>query len=277
MAALAGLGLRPGGERALGLALGGRVRRFAGDVARFDRAVGHVGVAFAARDLAARYGCAISATGAERVPDAGPLLLVANHPGLADALAVYATAGRPDLRALARPQPILALLPEMGRHLLPVPDDRAGRLAAVRSLLRHLEGGGAALLFPAGRLEPDPARLATDAEPLGAWSTSFGALVRLAVDRGIPLRVVPTAVSGVFAEQTWRRFGPLIRLRRSPRARADLAALLQLAFPALGSTTARVRYGEPLEATALVAETPDAAALTAQVRAAVASLLTRTD
>ena len=266
MAELAGLGDRPLGSLALQLILGGRVRRFARDVARFDRAVGLHGPAVAARTLARRYGTKITADGSAGVPGDGPLLLVANHPGLTDALAVYATAGRADVRALARPQPLLHLLPEMQRHVLAVPDASVGRAGVARATLRELERGRALLLFPAGHLEPEPSAVPCKQDPLGAWSTGVGALVRLAARRGIPLQVVPTAISGVLAEPVRRRFGPMLRLRHTARGQADLAAVLQLAFPRLGRTTARVSYGEPLDITTLVTTDADPAVLTARIR-----------
>ena len=274
MAELAGLGNRPLGSLALQLVLGGRVRRFARDVARFDHAVGLHGPAVAARALAQRYGTEITADGAAGVPGEGPLLLVANHPGLADALAVYATIGRADVRALARPQPLLHLLPEMGRHVLAVPDAGAGRAGVARTTLRELERGRALLLFPAGHLEPEPSAVPCTQDPLGAWSTGVGTLVRLAARRGIPLRVVPTAISGVLAAPIRRRFGQMLRLRRTARGQADLATVLQLAFPRLGSTTARVCYGEPLEGSALAASGTGDADLTGRIRDALRRGLT---
>ena len=275
MALLAGVSASPIGRLALERAIGGRVRRFARDVAGFDRAVGRVGVAAAATELAGRYGSAIEIAGPGRAPTSGPTLLLANHPGLADTLAIYATVGRDDLRALARPQPILRLLPEMGRHLLIVPDAGPNRAGAVRATLRHLREGGAALLFPAGHLEPEPSIVSGSVDPLGSWSPSVGTLVRIAARHEIPLRVVPTAVSGVLAGAVWRRFGPLIRRRRTLQGRADLAALLQLVFPRLGSTTVRVRYGEPLDAMALAASGEDSAALTERVKGELYALLGR--
>ncbi len=277
LADLAGLGRQPLGRLGLWIVLGGRVRRFSRNVVWFDRAVGHHGLAAAARALARRYGTEIDALGGAPVPRDGPLLLVANHPGLTDALAVYATSGRPDVLTLARPRPLLRLLPEMWRRVLAVPGTGAGRAATARGALRHLSAGGALLLFPAGHLEPDPALPAgagaPGVDPFGEWSSGLGTLIGLAARRGIPLRVVPTTVSGVQAAPIRRRFGPLLRLRRGARGRADLAALLQLAFPSLGPTTVCVRYGEPLDAASLVAATPDAAALTEQLKDAVAQVL----
>jgi hypothetical protein len=106
-------------------------------------------------------------------------------------------------------------------------------------------------------------------EPLGPWSNGIGTLVKLAARQGVPLRVVPTSLAGVLSTSTWRWFGPLIRLRKSLRGREDLTAVLQVAFPRLGPTTIRVRYGAPLDASTLAADDADVEAITARIRAAV--------
>ena len=112
-------------------------------------------------------------------------------------------------------------------------------------------------------------------EPLGPWSSGVGTLVKLAVRQGVPLRVVPTSLSGVLSASTWGWFGPLLKLRGTLRGREDLTAVLQVAFPGLGPTTIRVGYGEPLEAAGLAAGDADAEAITVRVRAAVQAQLER--
>ena len=273
MALLAGVSDIEVGRRALEALFGGRARQFARDMADFDAEIDECGVAFASQGLMARYGGQIVPEGVEHVPREGPALFVGNHPGLMDSLAIYATAPRPDVQALARPQPLLLLLSALAPNLLLLPDDGPERGGALRAVLCSLRAGGALVLFPAGHLEPEPCLPETGAEPLGPWSSGLGTLVRLAARDGLPLRIVPTAVSGVLSTETWRRFRPLIRLRRTVRGRADLAAFLQLAFPSLGPTTVRVRYGAPLHVAELAAGSPDSATLTARVRDVVRSLL----
>ncbi len=275
MAGLAGLGGNALGEWALRLAFGERARRVARDFADFDLDVQDGGVALASRALMVRYGAQVEVEGAEHIPAFGPTLFVANHPGLMDCLAIYATAGRPEARALARPQPLLLLLASLAPNLLFLPDDGPGRGGALRSVLSSLRSGRALVLFPAGSLEPEPRLIEGAADPLGPWSSGLGTLVRRAARDNVPLRVVPTAISGVLSSETWQRFRPLIGLRRTPRGRADLAAFLQLAFPRLGWTTVRVRYGAPLDAIDLTASSSESATLTARVRAEVRSLIAR--
>jgi 1-acyl-sn-glycerol-3-phosphate acyltransferase len=273
MAILAGLDRLPGAQRMLDVTFGWGVRRFARDLNHFDRQIGSSGVAEASRWLAGRYGGEIKVAGPGRVPVDGPALLVANHPGLMDTLAIYATVDRPDIRALARPQALLLLMPEMDRHLLFMPDTGPNRAGALRAMLRHLREGGSAIIFPAGHLEPEPTLLDGRKDPLGEWSTGVGALMRLAVKHRISLQIIPTAISGVLAEGIRHRFSPLIRLRRTAQGRADLTALIQLVFPRLVSTTVTVSYGEPLDAAALIAQEQTPEDMTGRVKAAVYDLL----
>ena len=303
LSTLAGVNGSALGRQALQLVLGSQVRRFARAMATFNRDIAVRGLPEASRTLCARYGAAIDAVGAEQVPTSGPVLFVANHPGLMDTVAIYATVPRPDIRALARPQPLLDLLSELAPNLLMLPDDGPSRAGGLREVLRTLRDGGSLLLFPAGNLEPEPTLLPArstgrnlvlgpdhlpahypaahysgrngvlPAEPLGAWSGGIGTLVRLAARQGVPLQVVPTSISGVLSSATWRRFGPLLRLRRTHRGREDLTAVLQLAFPSLGPTTIMVRYGCPLSVATLMGAGADADAITARIREAVRAQL----
>jgi 1-acyl-sn-glycerol-3-phosphate acyltransferase len=56
----------------------------------------------------------------ERLPRDGPLLLISNHPGLSDAVALFASTLRPDLRMVASEWPFLDALPNTSRYLFTV-------------------------------------------------------------------------------------------------------------------------------------------------------------
>ena len=90
------------------------------------------------------------------MPAHGPVLLTANHPGLADCLALFATIAREDLRVVAAENPLLDALPNTSRYLISVSEASSGRLGVVRTAARHLKRDGALLTFPGGRIEPDP-------------------------------------------------------------------------------------------------------------------------
>ena len=273
---LSGVEKSPLGRWMLNAALGGQLREFADNMAAFNLDVVTRGLADATTALCARYGGRVIAEGLHHIPATGPILLVSNHPGMFDTLAIYATLPRPDIQAVARPQPLLGLLSSLAPNLLMLPDEGAGRAGGLRQILQALRADGALLIYPAGHLEPEPVLVgrhglkgAEPHEPLGPWSSGVGTLVKLAVRQGVPLHVVPTSLSGVLSESTWRWFGPLLKLRKTLRGREDLTAVLQVAFPRLGQTTIRVRYGAPLDAAQLAANDADVDAITARIRASV--------
>src|SRR3712207_4747472 len=130
--------------------------RLARQVATYDELVGESGLAAGGAWALARMSRRAVIEGRENVPTEGPVLLAANHPGLADSIALFANVPRRDLRVMAAQRPLLVALPNTSRYLIPVPEGQSGRLGAVRTAARHLREGGAVLTFPGGRIEPDP-------------------------------------------------------------------------------------------------------------------------
>jgi hypothetical protein len=239
---------------AFGLGEAGRVRRLleplsrvpskrlARQVATYDEIVGASGLAAGGAWALERMVRRIEVEGRENVPTEGPLLLVANHPGLADSLALFATVPRRDLRVVAAERPVLRALPNTSRYLMSISEASPGRLGVVRTAARHLMGGGAVLTFPGGEIEPDPAVLPGAVESLEHWSESLDLFARL-----VPgLTVVPAVVSGVLSPTALRN--PLVLVRRSPRDREWLAATLQMLTPALRNVCTRVAFGGPVHA-----------------------------
>src|SRR5512139_1088187 len=93
-------------------------RRFAGQVVGFDRDVGQTNLAEASRLLMRKhYVKDVCIHGQENVPANGPVLFLANHPGMADTISLFAAIDRPDLRIIALDRPFLASLPNTTRQL----------------------------------------------------------------------------------------------------------------------------------------------------------------
>jgi hypothetical protein len=230
------------GVRTLDLLARIPAERLARQVATYDEVVGDWGLGAGGAWALERMARAVEVEGSERVPAEGPVLLAANHPGLADSLALFASIARRDLRVVAADKPFLDALPNTSRYLIPVSEESSGRLGAVRTAARHLKHGGALLTFPGGRIEPDPAVLPGAEAALGLWSESLDLFARLVPE----LTVVPVVVSGVLSPIALRN--PLIFVRRRRRDREWLAATLQMLTPALRNVTTRVAFGEPVRA-----------------------------
>lgn len=224
-------------------------RRFALQVLDYDDGVARLGLQAGAQHTLTGFVNSRTVTGAEYLPPTGPLLVLANHPGIADTLALFASLPRPDLKIVATDRPFLRALPATCRHLIFVPEHGEGRIAVLRSIATHLRGGGAVLTFPAGEIEPDPACMPGALRSLERWSDSIGFFSRLVPDACI----VPAIVSGVIAPQSLRH--PLTRLRRQPKNREQLAASLQIFVrtfaPDHWPVHVKVQFGPPLATNSL--------------------------
>ena len=172
-----------------------------------------------------------------------PLLVVSNHPGVMDAMALFAWLGRPDLKVITAERPILTLLPNIGRHLILLPEAGERRIPVIREALAHLRSGGALFHFPAGRIEPDPAFYATAPASLADWSV---ASIELFARQAPDLTILPVAASGVLSARALR--SAPARLYREGRRRSWVAATLQVMFAHWRDSEVTLRFGEPLPA-----------------------------
>jgi 1-acyl-sn-glycerol-3-phosphate acyltransferase len=252
-----GLGEVRRGRRALELASRIPARRFAREAAAYDEIVGEQGLAAGGEWALGRMSRNARIVGRENVPEEGPLLIVANHPGLADTLALFAAMPRDDLRVVAAERPFLSALPNTSRHLLTVRESSPERTALIRAARRHLKSGGAVLTFPGGRIEPDPDTLPGAAESLESWSSSVDLFARLASG----LTIVPALVSGVISPAALGN--PITLVRRRPEDRRWLAATLQMLWPRLRDVTTRVEFGRRIHT---VEGEPVRAAVRAEMR-----------
>jgi putative hemolysin len=237
-------------------------RRFALVAQEFDKLVGEQGLAQGSSWLAHRMAAGTQVAGGDHVPATGPAVVLANHPGMIDTVALLASlASRPDLRVIALDRPFLRALPNVARHLILMPDHEVGRMGVVRAGVRHLKLGGALLTFPAGEIEPDPAsfgrRKAVDS--LLRWSDSFVLFAR----RVPQTRFIPALVSHVISPQAQRHV--LTYLRRAARDRQRIAAALQVALPRYQKVVARVAFG-PSQEVCACAEDSLRSAIVGQVR-----------
>ncbi|MDP9283052.1 MAG: 1-acyl-sn-glycerol-3-phosphate acyltransferase [Chloroflexota bacterium] len=246
---------RPGGSAARRL-LRSAARRIAREFVACDEVFASRALPDAARWCLDRFSATFEIAGLDRVPRRGPILLVANHPGLTDAVGLIAALDRPDVRIVAADFPFLHAMRGLGPRLIFLGASRTSQLSWIRAVARDLREGGVVLLFPAGRLEPDPAVLGRDGA-LMAWSDSVALIARLAPDA----QIVPAAVTGVLSARAFAH--PLTRIRRTPRDRQRVATLLQMIDPRYRLVTARIAFGAPLVVDRSASDDTGAAALLA--------------
>jgi len=207
----------------------------------YDRALGEAGMHFGSAWIVDDATGGLAIDGRERVPARGALLVVANHPGLSDAVALLAALGREDSWIVTANYAFLRAMRLASRRFLFVSDDRADRLSAFRGIVTRLRAGETVLVFPSGGLELDPA-LSRDAAlaSLATWSRSIELLARLADDT----IVIPAAVRGVVSRSAFDH--PLARRRGALKERQRMATLLQFAIPAYRPDRVSISFGAPI-------------------------------
>jgi len=219
-------------------------RKFAKQVVEYDNLVGQLGLSEASCEfLQSHYINDLRVQGREHVPADGPILVLSNHPGLTDTVCLFSAIDRADLRIIAQHRPFLASLVNVTKHLFYIGDEPAERMRAVRQVSAHLRAGGAALTFPAGKIEPDSDVHTGALDSLNDWTDSSGVFLRFARDT----KIVPVMVSGVVWERTARHW--LTRLKRTREDREKLATALQLLAMVSRDarpTTVHVSFAKPI-------------------------------
>jgi hypothetical protein len=218
--------------------------RFARVAARFAQYVAQYGFREAARRILPCFATSYQAKGAEGIPSDGPLLVVSNHPGTCDSLVIAASIPRPDLKIIATGIPFIKSLPCTADHLIYVPREGPGRANVIRQAIHHLKDGGSLLIFPSGRIDPDPLLSQEAAEAFGHWSPSLELMLRYVPQA----RVLISMVSGVLSS-SWLRH-PLTRLADEAWKRRRIAEFMQviqqMLFPNSVDIHPEVTFGEPM-------------------------------
>lgn len=220
-------------------------RRFVRLAVRFEQDVEESGFQEAARRLLPYFVRQVRVRGAEHIPSQGPLLVVANHPGTVDGLAIAAHLPRSDLKIVVSGVPFIRALRATASHLIYSSPDTFERMKVVLAVIRHLRQGGAVLLFPSGGLDPDAEAMPGALESVATWSPSLEVILRQVPSA----RLVITFVSGVLARR-WAH-SPLIYLRHGRRNQQRLAEFFQVMeqvlFPGRLLLTPSIWFARPLQ------------------------------
>ncbi len=221
----------------------GRLARIA---AKADAEAARTGISGAARLILPDLGLCPTARGAEAIPAEGPLILVSNHPGGFDSVAILASVPRPDIKVFIDDVPFTRVFAEASRFFLYVPKTPAGRQSSLRDGIDHLSAGGSVLIFAHGNVEPDPELTPGASDVIGDWSRSLEIMARR-----VPQAWLQTAIaSGVLKAKFLR--SPLVRVRKGPVQRQKLAEVLQISRQMLRPRSVRLdvhlSFGLPVRA-----------------------------
>ena len=218
--------------------------RFGRLFAAADREVGRTSLGGGCGRLLSDIGVEVAVRGTEHLPTESPLLVVSNHPGAYDSVAIASCIPRRDLKILLYEIPFFRAMPNAGGWYIYASDDPVKRMTALRTTIRHLQGGGSALLFGTGIIEPDPALGPGAITALGHWSRSIEIVMRQ-----VPgARLVLAAASGIMVQAFVNHPLRLIRQRPVDRRRVTeyLQVITQLLFPRWFSVTVKLSFAPPV-------------------------------
>ena len=230
-------------RRGLGWVFALPTRRFARFMTAVDAAMAEGGSPAGCRVMMESLQVQIEARGRENIPVEGPVMILANHPGAYDSMAIGSLVLRRDLKAIVSGTRLYDSLPNLRPNVFFVSKDSAENMQTLRDAIDHLRGGGLLLQFGSGKIEPDPATDPVGDEVFAQWSPSVEIMLRK-----VPgLAVVPTVSSGVLLP--WFRNHPLVRLRKGAMDKRRLAEFMQiiqqLIAPKSVEAHAQISFGEP--------------------------------
>lgn len=199
------------------------IHRFSLLAERFDRMVATSGIREAMRQVIPNFVQRVEVTGEDAIPPEGPLMIVSNHPGTYDSLVITASLPRCDVRIIASGLiHFLRNLPATSQHLIFTTLNVHERMMVIRRMLRELREGRSLLIYPSGKLDPDPAHLPGAEQALARWSPS----VELILRKVPQTRIMIAMVSNVLSPKAWRN--PLQRLWRDAQQKLQAAEIFQV-------------------------------------------------
>ena len=247
--------LRASRQTPWGRLLGAWLKQPAGQLAalaiEFESRVQTMGLPEACRALLPRFITSSYVSLPAEIPSSGPLLIAANHPGLVDGVLIAARVARRDLKIVVSNLDIFSRLEGIRRHIILTSKETHERLIVVREAIRHLQQGGALLIFPGGMLEPDPALFPGLQHALRRWSASLNIILRRAPETKVTIAIVSGVISPAFLRN------PLSRFQRSAidrqKAAQVLQAVRQLISDRTPDITPRIHFSAPTAVSELCA------------------------
>ena len=134
-----------------------------------------------------------------------------------ESIGAIVTVGREDVRVVAARREFFRILPHINRHLLIIETDAGLRLEAVRHIIQSLKDGQAVIIFPSGKLEPEPALMPDATASLEQWSDSVGVFLSKVPET----RLVPILISQTLSPKAWHSW--LARLPKTQKRQHQAA------------------------------------------------------
>ena len=174
------------------------VNHFSKLIVEFDTSIRDNGYVYASTQILKKLAGEVIADGEEWIPASGPLIIASNHPGTYDGLAIISKLPRNDFRLIVSGIPFFQNLPNASKNLIFATHDTSDRMDVLRKSIRHLQEGGALLIFPSGRLDPDPSIFPDASEGLKKWSRSIEVFLNKVPEAQLVLTIASGVLSGKY-------------------------------------------------------------------------------
>lgn len=197
-------------------------RRFARIATRFENDVVKHDPQMAATHALPGLALQVSARGIENIPRKGPVLIVSNHPGALDSIALVSSIPRPDIAAFVSDTPFLRAMDGIRKHVIFVDFKTIGGMTALREGIASLREGRAVMIFAHGVPEPDPGFMPGAREAIEHWSRSLEVMLRKVPETRLIIATVCNSLLPRFIHS------PLTWLRRDPVRRQLLGEFFQV-------------------------------------------------
>jgi hypothetical protein len=212
----------------------------------FDKLVGEEGLPAASTWCLTNFCTPIRSRGVDQIPQQGPLLVVANHPGAYDGLVLFSQLKRKDICWISSEIPFLNLLTHTREHVLFASrSDSSSRMLVMRNAIRHLRNGGVLVYFASGHRDPDPAVYGGAEAAMDSWLDVFDMFYKYVPNLSIQLAVASGIVSPFWAHH------PITWLRRKEIDKHRLGefgqVITQLMHPGKLFVSPTVSFGVPMK------------------------------
>jgi hypothetical protein len=102
---------------------------------------------------------------------------------------------RDDVKFISSDIPFLKKLPQTSHHMIYSAPDTHVRMGVARKAIKHLQNGGAILVFARGSLDPDPAFLPGCKEEINNWTSSLGLFLKKVPQTKLSISMVSNVLS----------------------------------------------------------------------------------
>jgi Acyltransferase len=210
------------------------IQRLSRLAVQLDRDIGDHGWNAAMNQFLSHFASSLELHGEDGIPLNGPVMVACNHPAALDVIILAAAIHRDDLKIVASDISIIRILPHFAEHCIPVYYDVDIRLHTIRNTIRHLENGGAILIFPRGNVEPDPVVSPGAIQSLSGWSPSVELFLRK-----VPQTNSVVAIASGMLSAGWYK-NPLLNFWKKYEQRQKVAEIFQIASQLITGRTPAV-------------------------------------